>query len=82
MNSKLFDTIHYRVKTIGRGGPPEDEIDLPPRATMVHESCRPAKLDWSWTKQDDRVAAENNQQLVISKTENGYVVAKQPMREP
>jgi hypothetical protein len=49
---------------------------------MVHESCRPAKLDWSWTKQDDRVAAENNQQFVISKTENGYVVAKQPMREP
>jgi uncharacterized protein YkwD len=82
VTNQTTDTLHYRVKVTGRGGPPEDEIELPPRATMVHESCRPAKLDWSWTKQDDKIAAENNQQFVISKTEKGYVVVKQPMREP
>jgi uncharacterized protein YkwD len=82
VTNQTTDTLHYGMKVAGRGGPPEDEIELPPRATMVHESCRPARLDWSWTKQDDRVAAENNQQFVISKTESGYVVAKQPMREP
>lgn len=80
--NQTADTLHYRVKTVGRGAPPDDEIELPPRATMVHESCRAAKLDWSWTKQDDGARADNGQEFVISKTGNGYEVSKQPMHEP
>jgi hypothetical protein len=80
--NQTSDTLHYRVKTIGRGEPPEDEIELPPRATMVHESCRAAKLDWNWTKQDDGARAGNDQQFVINKIEKGYEIAKQPMHKP
>jgi hypothetical protein len=82
VSNQTAETLHYRVKPTGRGEPAENEIELPPRSTMFHEGCRPAKLDWSWTKNDDSVTAESGQQFVISKTEKGYAVAKQPQREP
>ena len=79
--NQTTETLRYRVKSAGHGEPPSDEIELPPRGTMVHASCRSAKLDWSWTKKDDETAAENNQQFVIRRTEKGYEVSKQPLRE-
>jgi uncharacterized protein YkwD len=73
------ETLRYRVRSGGHGEPSPNELELPPQGTMVHDSCRSAKLDWSWTKMNDEMAAENNQQFVIQKTEKGYEVSKQPM---
>ncbi len=81
VTNQTTETLRYRVKSAGHGEPPPDEIELPPRGTMVHASCRSAKLDWSWTGKDDQAAAENNQQFVIRRTDKGYEVSKQPVRE-
>jgi uncharacterized protein YkwD len=81
VTNQTTETLRYRVKSAGHGEPPSDEIELPPRGTMIHASCRSAKLDWSWTKPDDEVPVENNQQFVIRKTDRGFEVSKQPLRE-
>jgi uncharacterized protein YkwD len=79
VTNQTSEMLRYRVKLGGHDEPPSDELELPPRGTMVHDSCRPAKLDWSWTKMDDQAAVENNQQFIIRKTEKGYEVSKQPI---
>jgi uncharacterized protein YkwD len=81
VTNQTAETLHYRVKSSGHGEPSSDEIELPPRGTMAHTGCRQAKLDWGWTKEDDEAAVQNNQQLVIRKTDKGYEVSKQPLGE-
>lgn len=81
VTNQTTETLRYRVKSAQQGEPPSDEIELPPQGTMDHTGCRSGKLDWSWTKKDDETAAENNQQFVIRRTEKGYEVSKQPLRE-
>jgi uncharacterized protein YkwD len=71
------ETLQYAVAGTGRDKTPAKAFELPPRATMHHARCRPAKLDWGWTEKDDGVVAKNDRAYVITKTARGYEVAKQ-----
>jgi uncharacterized protein YkwD len=75
------ETLHYTVAETGREKIPAKTFDLPPRTTMHHARCRPAKLDWGWTENDDGVMAKSHRAYVITKTARGYEVAEQAASE-
>ncbi|HEX2475964.1 MAG TPA: CAP domain-containing protein [Lacipirellulaceae bacterium] len=83
------ETIHY---TVGDAKSHEEEpekaesdrqtFELPPRATMSHTRCLPARIDWGWTKDDDGVNVSGNGAYMITKSANGGIeVMEQPAAE-
>ena len=81
ITNKTPDTLQYAVAETGREKAPVKKFDLPPRTTMHHARCRPAKLDWGWTEKDDGVKAKNGRAYVVTKTARGNEVAEQAARE-
>jgi hypothetical protein len=83
------ETIQY---TVGDAKSHEEEpekaesdrqtFELPPRATMSHTRCLPARIDWGWTKDDDGVNVSGNGAYMITKSANGGIeVMEQPAAE-
>jgi hypothetical protein len=75
------ETLRYAVADARRAKTPAKMFELPPRTTMYHARCRPAKLDWGWTEKDDSVKAANGRAYAIMKTARGYEVAEQAASE-
>jgi uncharacterized protein YkwD len=75
------ETIQYAVATSEGDGPSQRTFELPPRATMFHTRCRPATIDWRWTKDDDQIKAENQRAYVIAGMAGGYKVTLEAATE-
>jgi hypothetical protein len=75
------NTLRYTVSDARRQKNPAKTFELPPRTTMHHARCRPAKLDWGWTEKDDVVKATNGRAYTITKTARGYEVTEQAASE-
>jgi uncharacterized protein YkwD len=76
ISNQTADTLHYKLKTVGRGKPSEESLELPPKTTMFHTRCRPTTIDWGWTEKDDGVKVGDKQEFVITKTADGYRVTR------
>jgi uncharacterized protein YkwD len=80
------ETIQY---TVGEANGHEEEpnktetdrqtFELPPRATMSHTRCLPARIDWGWTEGIDGVTVAGNGAYMITKSASGgFEVMEQP----
>jgi uncharacterized protein YkwD len=77
VTNRTDETLHYTVKAVGRYNDEPKPIELPPGWKMTHSRCRPATIDWQWTKEDDRLEAKDRREIVVTKTGAGYHVAEQ-----
>jgi uncharacterized protein YkwD len=81
VTNNTSETLRYAIVGSGQGKADPQSFDLPPRTTMHHARCRPAKLDWGWTESGDNVNAGNGRVYVITKSARGYDVAAQTASE-
>jgi uncharacterized protein YkwD len=81
ITNRTMETVRYTVAGSAREKTAAQPFDLPPRTTMHHARCRPARLDWGWTKAEDNVAAKSGRAYVIAKSERGYDVREQAASE-
>jgi uncharacterized protein YkwD len=70
------ETVRYTVKGTNRGKEMEKNLELPPKTKMYHTRCRPATIDWGWTKEDDKMKIGDKKEFVITKTAAGYEVTR------
>lgn len=75
------DALQYTIVDARRAKTPAKTFELPPRTTMHHARCRPAKLDWGWTEKEDGVKAKSDRAFVVTKTARGLEVAEQAVTE-
>jgi uncharacterized protein YkwD len=76
------DTLHYIINQPPRDTSPPQSFELPPRGTMSHSLCRPATIDWGWTKENDAVRTKSGILYVITKSDAHYDVAETPLPQP
>jgi hypothetical protein len=89
VTNRTDETVRYTVGA-ARGDEAESHdaqseqqtFDLPPRATMSHTRCLPARIDWGWTEAGDGVQVDGNGAYVVTKSaRGGFEVMEQPASE-
>jgi hypothetical protein len=70
------DTLRYVIRWAATPDEQPEPIELPPWTRMFHTRCRASLIDWGWTRDDDRVPAENGAVFTIEKAEGGYKIVR------